>query len=55
MLDTKLLDILCCPKCKYDLECIEKDQKLICHKCKLSYDIEDGIPIMLVDKAVSIE
>ena len=48
MLDQKLLEILACPKCKGDLEYKPQDEKLICHSCRLIYDIEDDIPIMLI-------
>ena len=51
MLNQKLLDILACPKCKGDLEYKSQDEKLICHSCRLIYNIEDDIPIMLIDKA----
>ncbi len=69
MLDKELLDILACPKCKSEiieknedgkeekkqinLEYDEKNQKLICHNCRLNYKIEDDIPIMLIDEAES--
>jgi len=51
----RLLDYLCCPKCKGDLkmEIQETKQeqiktgKLICSKCQQEYEIRDGIPIML--------
>ena len=51
----KILDILCCPTCKGELEIkIDKQEKdeiiigsLICKKCKHSYSIEDGIPTLL--------
>jgi len=51
MLDEQLLEIIACPKCKGDLEYKEKEEKLICHKCKLIYKIQDDIPIMLIDEA----
>lgn len=53
MLDKELLDILACPKCKGDLEYDKENQKLICHKCRLRYNIKDDIPIMLIDEAES--
>jgi hypothetical protein len=53
-MDKKLLEILACPKCKGDLEFKEKENSLICHKCKLKYRIEDEIPIMLIDEAEKI-
>jgi uncharacterized protein YbaR (Trm112 family) len=55
MLSEKLLEILACPKCKGDLEYQRDNQKLLCHKCKLAYRIEDDIPVMLIDEAEKIE
>lgn len=46
-----LLEILACPKCKGDLRLTEKEDGLICDKCKLLYEIKDDIPIMLIDEA----
>lgn len=51
MLDEELLEILVCPKCKGDLEYRERDQELVCHACRLRYEIRDDIPIMLIDEA----
>lgn len=51
MLKKELLDILACPKCKGDLEYDKEKQKLICHVCRLKYNIQDDIPIMLIDEA----
>ncbi len=48
-LDPRLLEILCCPACKGELEAREADLK--CRACGLAYPIEDGIPVMLVDRA----
>ena len=53
--DKELLDIIACPKCKGKLELASDKSGLICDKCKLKYRIEDDIPIMLIDEAVSIE
>jgi len=47
VIDKELLDILACPKCKGDVE--EKDDKIVCLQCHQSYEIDEGIPIMLVD------
>jgi uncharacterized protein YbaR (Trm112 family) len=47
----ELLDILACPKCKGDIYLNEKEDGLICDKCKLMYEIRDNIPIMLIDEA----
>ena len=50
-----LVDILCCPTCKTDLELTVKEEKdgeiisghFICVKCKTKYPITDGIPDLL--------
>jgi uncharacterized protein YbaR (Trm112 family) len=46
-----LLRILVCPQCKGDLEYRRSPETLVCHRCRLVYAVEDGIPIMLVDEA----
>jgi len=54
-LDKELLKILVCPKCKGELEYREDKDVLICHNCKLVYQIKDDIPIMLIDKAIPLD
>ena len=54
-IDTDLLKILACPKCKGDLVLLEDKSGLVCKKCNLKYRIEDDIPIMLIDEAEKIE
>ncbi len=49
--DEKLLKIMACPLCKTDLRYDNKNQKLICVKCKRKYPIRDGIPVMLIEEA----
>ena len=51
MLDQRLLEILVCPQCKGDLEYREAAGELVCHACKLRYEVREDIPIMLVDEA----
>lgn len=51
----ELLDILACPKCKGELEYNSAQETLTCWACKLRYSIDDGIPIMLIDEAESLE
>lgn len=55
--DESLLQILICPACRDDkgLTYNKDRQKLICYPCKKAYPIIDGIPIMLIDKAESME
>ncbi|MEW5735736.1 MAG: Trm112 family protein [Thermodesulfobacteriota bacterium] len=50
-LDQKLLEILVCPKCKSKVAPDKKGENLVCAKCRLSYEVRDGIPIMLVSEA----
>ena len=50
----QLLDILVCPKCRGELEYREQESDLLCHHCKLRYEIREGIPIMLIDEATPI-
>ena len=47
MLKQELLDILCCPKCKGDLDYSSQKEKLTCKECGTVYKVKDGIPIML--------
>jgi uncharacterized protein YbaR (Trm112 family) len=47
----QLLDILVCPKCRGELDYLESESVLVCHQCRLQYEIRDGIPIMLIDEA----
>ena len=54
-MDKKLMDILCCPVCKAELELkITKELAndiiegtLICRTCHFPYPIEEGIPNLL--------
>jgi uncharacterized protein YbaR (Trm112 family) len=50
----ELLEILVCPLCKGELFFDEKNSELICYESKLAYKIEDGIPVMLANKARKI-
>jgi len=47
----ELLEILVCPRCKGDIYLNEAKDGLICDRCRLLYEIRDGIPIMLIDEA----
>ena len=49
------LEILICPKTKGPLIYDKKNQELISKKAGLAYPIEDGIPIMLIQKARKIK
>ena len=53
-MDKKLLDILVCPQSGAPLHFDEKNNELVCNESKLAYPIEDGIPVMLIEKARKI-
>lgn len=46
-----MLEVLACPQCRGDLEYRQDEQSLLCHACRLRYNIRDGIPVMLIDEA----
>lgn len=54
-----LMDILCCPVCKGELELtVEREEDgeivegtLYCEECDETYEIEDGIPDLLPPEA----
>ncbi len=52
--DPKLLEILVCPLTKGPLRYDRENQELISEQAGLAYPIRDGIPIMLVDEARSL-
>lgn len=49
MLKRELLDLLCCPKCKGDLEYRPEQDTLTCTQCAAMYHVRNDIPILLVD------
>jgi len=49
VIDEKLLAILACPACKAPLRA--EEHALICTRTEVRYPIEDGIPILLVERA----
>ena len=53
--DPKLLEILVCPLTKGPLRYDTQAQELISEQAGLAYPIRDGIPIMLVDEARTLD
>lgn len=51
MVDPQLLEILVCPKCRGELRYEEEHSRLVCERCRLAYEVRDGIPVMLIDEA----
>ncbi len=54
-LDPKLLSILACPQDKGSLVYVESESVLVNPRLKLSYRIDQNIPVMLVDEATSLD
>jgi len=54
-IDPKLLEILVCPLTKGPLHYDREAQELISRQAGLAFPIRDGIPIMLVDEARSLD
>ncbi len=50
-MDINFLEILVCPLCKGTLHYRAEQQELVCSADKLVFPIEDGIPMMVVEKA----
>lgn len=50
-IDSELLKILACPKCKEDVKLTADEKGLKCVKCHRVYLIKDDIPVMLIDEA----
>lgn len=54
IVDSKLLEILVCPRCKGELQVREDPPALICPRDELAFRVQEGIPIMLLDEAVPL-
>ena len=54
-IDPKLLEILVCPLTKGTLIYDPDAQELISEQAHLAYPIRDGIPIMLIDEARTLD
>ncbi len=54
-LDQQLLDILACPEDKGPLLYFESEECLYNPRLKRKYAIRDGIPIMLIDEAETVD
>lgn len=53
--DPKLLDLLVCPLSKARLSYDRERNELVSQAAKLAYPIRDGVPIMLISEARSID
>ena len=48
-----LLEVLACPRDKGPLDYVEEEQVLVNPRLGIAYPIEDGIPVLLIDEAIS--
>ena len=55
MIEPWLLELLVCPRCKGELEYRQEPESLVCHQCRLVYEVKDDIPILLIDEAKPLE
>ena len=53
--DPALLEILVCPDDKGPLHYIESEHVLLNPRLRRTYEVRDGIPVMLVDEATSLD
>ena len=53
--DPALLEILVCPDDKGPLHYVESEQVLFNPRLRRTYEVRDGIPVMLVDEATSLD
>lgn len=53
--DAKLLELLVCPLTKSALRYDAERSELISDQARLAFPIRDGVPIMLVDSARSLD
>lgn len=54
-LDPMLLEILACPEDKGSLLYFADEQRLYNPRLRRSYHVRDGIPVMLIDEAVTVD
>ncbi len=54
-LDARLLEILACPSDKGPLLYFADEEGLYNPRLRVRYRVDDGIPVMLIDEAASID
>ncbi|WBT09931.1 Trm112 family protein [Corynebacterium sp. SCR221107] len=52
-IDPTLLEVLACPQDKGPLVYLEDQQVLVNERLGIAYRIDDGIPVMLADEALT--
>ena len=54
-LDPLLLEVLACPEDKGPLLYFEDEDRLYNARLHRSYEVRDGIPVMLIDEATAVD
>jgi len=54
-MDKKQIELMVCPECQSNLSYDKGTNELLCSKCQLAFQVQDGIPVMLVEQARKIE
>jgi uncharacterized protein YbaR (Trm112 family) len=54
-LDPLLIDVLACPEDKGPLLYFADEDRLYNPRLHRSYEVRDGIPVMLIDEAIAID
>ncbi len=50
-MDKSLFEIIVCPVCHGKLDYTEREDELICRFDRLAFKVDDGIPVLLAEKA----
>lgn len=53
-MDKKLLDIVVCPLCNSKLNYVNEPEQLVCKFDRLSFPFDEGLPVLLAEKATSL-
>jgi uncharacterized protein len=54
-LDPLLIEVLACPEDKGSLVYFADEDRLYNPRLRRSYEVRDGIPVMLIDEAVTVD
>ncbi len=52
MIKEELLEVIACPKCRKSVRLSKDNKYIVCDNCKLLYEINNDIPVMLIDNAI---
>ncbi len=55
MIAAELLALLACPSCKGPVTQTNDAASLVCPSCRLRYPVREGIPVMLLDEAETLQ